>query len=271
MKYMFAENEKKIAQEWKKYQGYTVRPVPSTLAYYKKIIKSCPANQKFMLYGGTPEIRSIFQEQGYSLTLVDRSREMLHAMGLLTGARQARASGENLVNLDWLQLDKMEQQFDLLVGDDAINMVKWTEFDLFLEQARKCLRPQGKFICHLLVKPDDNLIGKSFLEVEQAYHQGKIRSIYDLASALNFICYDQDSYRMGWQQTIQKLGSKKLARFKPDLDFIEIFGLCNSYFYCPPIKQFEALVTNYFTIKDIFYPVEYDYCLLEPIFVLEKK
>jgi hypothetical protein len=46
--------------------------------------------------------------------------------------------------------------------------------------------------------------------------------------------------------------------------------LCNSKFYCPPQLAFEALAKQYFSIREVFYPHEHDYCLFEPVYVLQK-
>ncbi len=271
MKYMFAHNEEKIAQEWKKYQGYTIRPLPSTLAYYGEIIAGHCSQTQFMLYGGTPEIRSIFQKVRYKLTLVDRSKAMVRAMGLLTEAQTPIASNERFLQRDWLKLDSLAEEFDVLIGDDAINMVSWPQFELFLQQAWRRLRLGGLFLCHLLVKPREDFIRKKLPELEDEFRRGSIKSSYDLASRLNFLCWDEKSYAMGWQQTIKRLGKEKLARFKPELDFVETFGLCNSQFSCPPSQLFEQLLERYFTVREVFFPHEHEYCLFEPLYILEKR
>jgi SAM-dependent methyltransferase len=268
---MLARSEAEIAREWSKYQGYTIRPLPSTISYYREIIRSQAAESRFLLYGGTPELRSIFQSLNYPLTMVDRSEQMVRAMGLLTENRQPLSSNENFKRHAWLKMTALEQSFDVLLGDDAINMVSWPEFELFLQQAWQCLRPGGLFVCHLLVKPSAAVLEKNFSDLESEFRRGELKSIYDLASRLNFLCWDPHRYALGWQKTILQLGKERLARFKPELDFIETFGCCNSQFFCPPIQDFERLVEDYFTIKEIFYPHEHDYCLFEPVYVLERK
>ncbi len=271
MQYMLVQDNKKIAQEWEKYKGYTIRPLPSSLSYYNGIISAYSNDSSFMLYGGTPELRTIFQQLNYQATLVDRSAEMVKAMGLLTRAQRPLASNERFIQRDWLKLDNLQEQFDLLIGDDAINMVPWSDFEIFLLQARHCLRPGGLFICHLLVKPSDSLRFQKLSTLASEFRKGLIQSRFDLASRLNFLCWDEVSYAMGWQKTIQQLGEEGLALFKPDFNFIATFGLCNSQFYCPPQPLFEELIKPYFSIREIFYPHEHAYCLFEPVYVLEKK
>ncbi|WP_408074560.1 class I SAM-dependent methyltransferase [Legionella pneumophila] len=205
---MLVSNEKVIAEEWKKYAGYTVRPLPSTCAYYKDLIQSNSNKDSFLIYGGTPEIRSLFQESNLKVTLTDQSELIIRAMGYLTMGAASIAANEELVVTNWLNLEGIaNDSCDFLIGDDAINMVEWTQFDLFLSNANRVLKSNGLFICHLLVKPQECFITNTIDDVRREYKEGVIRTKYDLASRLNFICYDTNSYAMGWQNTIEQLGS----------------------------------------------------------------
>src|SRR3990167_5219809 len=97
MTYMLATREEKIAREWEKYQGYTVRPLPSTVQYYQRWLTDSMCRKKSLLYGGTPEIRTIFQQQGRSVTLIDRNRKMIRALGLLTQKQMPLSQHEQYV------------------------------------------------------------------------------------------------------------------------------------------------------------------------------
>ncbi len=269
MYYMLTSNEQQIAHEWEKYRGYTVRPLPSTIAYYQHWIAHVKPPSS-LIYGGTPEIRNLFQALAFHVVMIDKATEMVRAMGTLTRDGTPIAVNETFVNKNWLQAGSLNQQFDLVIGDDAINMVSWKEFDLFLQHTHQLLHDNGLFICHLLVQPDEKLINQSVDDVFKEYKRGDIPSIYDLASRLNFICYEQAFYRMGWQDSIRTIGKKKLDLFKPDLDFYHTFKYCNSQFYCPPQHAFETLVKRYFAIEEIFYPHEHQYCQFEPVYTLKK-
>jgi len=270
MEYMLTKCENEIANEWQKYQGYTIRPVASTINYYSELISKINDNAKSLIFGSTPEIRSIYQQLNKPLVIVDRCIKMVKAMGLLTHSRNPISVNESVIENDWLMPLQESQQFDVLIGDDSINMVSLNQFPEFLENAYQLLKQDGIFICHLLIKPDENFIKQPFFELVNDYRNGKIKSHFDLASRLNFICYDETNCQMGWQKTIRKLGIDKLSQFYPDFNFIEKFNFCNSHFTCPPQREFEQLVTNYFTIQEIFYPHEHDYCLFEPVYILKK-
>jgi len=260
-----------IANEWQKYKGYTVRPLDSTTSYYQKIIRDNIQKENFLIYGGTPEIRSIFQNYSLYVTLLDRSEEIIRAMGYLTLERVPIASNESFIKENWLCIEETKRKYDLILGDDAINMVRWCDFDLFLYNAHRLLVEDGLFVCHLLVKPYDHFIDQDFFDIVNQYHRKTILSQFDLASRLNFICYDKNSYAMGWQRTITMLGKKRLAVLNTQFDFVDTFKFCNSQFYCPPQMQFEQLVQRYFKIVEIFYPHEHEYCLFEPVYCLQRK
>lgn len=271
MAYMLKKAEADIAKEWEKYRGYTVRPLPSLVKYYEKIIAAHGANNRFLLFGGTPEIRSIFQQQQKKLILYDKSMCILKAMGRLTYKKMPIAANEIVMQKNWLEKTNDSLHTDLIIGDDAINMLPWQDFEIFIRHAYRMLNENGIFVCHLLVKPDEFLIDKTFFDIFKEFNQGLIKSKYDLASRLNFICFDKKSYAMGWQQTIDNIGKKCLDLFKPAFDFVDTFAFCNSQFYCPPQMQFENIVKNYFSIEEIFYAHEWDYCLFEPVYVLKKR
>lgn len=269
--YMFTENEDDIAKEWEKYKNYTIRPLPSTTLRYKKYIKKYSHKHNFLLYGGTPEIRNIFQKLKFNVVLIDQSEAIVRAMGRLTNAKQSISKNEIFIKMNWLSIQPTKINFDLIIGDDAINMVRWDQYENFLNNVFIQLKKNGVFICHLLVKPNDVLINQTPLQLLESYNKRIIRTKYDLASRLNFICFDKSNYSMGWQQTINQLGKHKLELYKPSFDYYDIFKSCNSKFYCPPQYLFESLVQKFFTIEEVFYPHEYEYCQYEPIYILKKR
>jgi len=273
MSYMLVNDEIKIALEWEKYKGYTVRPLQTTINYYEKMILTYLKQEPSLLYGGTPEIRTLFQKHNLKVTIVDCSELMVRAMGYLAHNRIPLSENEYFVESDWLTIDPPIGKVSLAIGDDAINMVSWSDFPIFIQNVHKLLLDDGVFICRLLIKPDDKFIDQNFFHVIDEFKNDYIKSRYDLVSRLNFICYDKKNYSMGWQQTIKQLGKDRLdyLAFDSDLDFVGTFGFCNSKFYCPPKKEFEYLISDYFKILEIFHPSEYEYCMYEPVYLLQKK
>lgn len=270
--YMLLESPEAIAHEWEKYAGFTVRPQPSTIDYYQENIQQLMGNKHHALLGATPEIRSLYQAADKPLTLLERSSEMVDAMGMLTIAGVGLADNEAWLPIDWRAMtNACDQRYQLIIGDDAINMLKWHEFDGFLFQVANLLEENGIFLCHLLVQPDAKLRKQSVAAVANDYFNGVIKSKYDLASRLNYLCYDDVKLQMGWQATIEKIGIDYLSQFKPTFDFVETFNACNSRFTCPPQTEFEKLVEKYFEIDELYYSSEHAFCDFEPVYRLVKR
>lgn len=262
-----------ICAAWQSYKGFTIRPVPSTEAYYHAVISQCSErDQPLLLYGGTPEIRSAIYLAGRRVTIVDRSEVMIRAMGLLTAGKAQVLPNERLVVDDWRKVNLDDHGFRLALGDDAVNMVDWPSFGPFMQEAHRLLASDGMFACHLLVQPPEHYRRQTIADIFAEYDAGTIGSFYELASRVNFAFYDEETYRMGWQQSIA--GLKRLLadhKIASDYGFIETFQSCNSVFACPPQSQWEDLIQSLFSIENIFYPDEYEYCRFEPLYLLRKR
>jgi SAM-dependent methyltransferase len=274
--YLAPESHAAISEMWRTFEGFTVRPVPSTVSFYERTLRRLGAHQRRVLsYGGTPEIRECLLRLGAAATIVDRSRTMVEAMGLLTSGGRFINPNEQLVEASWLDVPLPDGCVDIAIGDDAINMVDWADFNAFLATTARLLSPGGHFICHLLVQPDESLRRQGVADVLRDYRAGAIRSEFDLASRINFVFYDDETYRMGWQNSITGLRRPAAGNGDSDipelLAFIERFRLCNSSFACPPRPEWERLVTRLFHIEDVFTPQEHDYCRFEPVYLLRKK
>lgn len=270
--YMKVIKHEAIAHNWQKYKGFTVRPLPSTESYYRSVVDrfTTPADQ-LMVYGGTPEIRSVIVEAGRKATLVDRSPTMVRAMGLLVSGGQSLAPNETLVTGDWLNMPFKKGFAKAAFGDDAVNMASWEQFPRFMKGAHTLLLKDGLFACHLLVQPEESYRKQTVAEVIKEYEAGKIASLEDLASRINFTFYDDATYQMGWQRSIAGLReAQAVGDIKNDHGFAERFTECNSIFICPPKKAWEELIKPLFFVEEIFYPTEHDYCHFEPLYLLRK-
>ena len=271
--YMRVTEHTAIANNWQKYKGFTVRPLPSTEDYYRSVVDrfTTPSDQ-LMVYGGTPEIRGGIIDAGRKATLVDRSPTMVYAMGLLVSGGQPLAPSETLVTGDWLNMPFEKGFASAAFGDDAVNMAKWKQFPEFMKGAHTLLVDGGLYACHLLVQPEAGYRKQTAAEVIREYEAGQIPTQEDLASRINFTFYDERTYQMGWQRSIAGLKEAQAAGdIKTDYGFAERFAECNSVFACPPQADWEKLVEPMFSIEEVFYPTEHDYSRFEPLYLLRKK
>jgi hypothetical protein len=271
--YMRATEHQAIADQWQKYKGFTVRPLPSTQDYYQSVTeKFTKPEDQLMVYGGTPEIRTAILTVGRKATLVDRSQLMVEAMGLLIPTGVPLAPSETLVVGDWLDMPFKKPFATAAFGDDAVNMAPWEKFPQFMKGTHTLLEKDGVYACHLLVQPEERYRKQTVAEVIREYEAGKIPTLEDLASRINFTFYDDRTYQMGWQRSIAGLKEAQTSGdIKTDYGFTERFALCNSIFACPPQNDFEKVIEPMFSIEEVFYPTEYDYSRFEPLYLLRKK
>ena len=271
--YMMVSEHAAIAANWEQYKGYTVRPLPSTEMFYQSVAdRFGNTDQMSLVYGGTPEIRTCAHAANLTTILVDRSPTMVYAMGLLTSEGRTLLDNERLVQGNWLHMPIRDSSVSVAFGDDAINMVPWELFGQFVTEAHRVLQKGGLFACHLLVAPEERYKHQSVVDVIHEYEAGMIESEFDLASRINFTFYDEETYQMGWQRSIAGLESLiEAGIIDSDHDFIERFSNCNSIFACPPQTEWEKLIEPFFTVEEIFYPSEYDYCRFEPVYLLRKR
>ena len=270
--YLSVDERNVIAAIWEKYKQFTIRPVRSTEKYYHQFIEEYAKGPlPALVFGGTPEIRSLLQQQQKQTILVDRSRVMVEAMGLLTEANVPLATTELFCECEWSSLTLADSSMQVALGDDAINMLDWGKFPVFLAEVKRVLAPGGLFACHLLVQPAEEYRRQSITDVTRLYQQGKIESFFDYASRVNFSFYDSSTYRMGWQASIAGLRAAIAdGSIADDYSFIEYFKDCKSSFACPPIASWDSLVREYFQVCEIIYPTEFDYCRFEPLYILKK-
>lgn len=270
--YMAVSGLQDIASNWQFYKGFTVRPLSSTEKYYQSIVaRFSTPEQNLMVYGGTPEIRTVIHDAGRKAVIVDRSPTMVYAMGLLTSGATEVLNRETVVGGDWLDVP-LKPFAHLAFGDDAVNMVSWESFGKFMSEAHRLLVEGGLYACHLLIQPEERYRRQSAVDVLREYEAGQIGSEFDLASRINFTFYDEATYKMGWQRSIA--GLKQLlesGEIKTDYGFIERFASCGSEFACPPQKEWEKLIEPLFSVEEVFYPTEHDYCRFEPLYLLRKR
>lgn len=270
--YMMVSDYTAIAANWERYKGFTVRPLPSTEQFYKSAVdRFAIPDQPVLVYGGTPEIRTCVTDANLKAVVIDRSPTMVYAMGLLTSGQSVLLDNEKLVQGDWLNMPFGKPFAHLAFGDDAVNMVQWESFDRYMYEAHRVLLDDGLFACHLLVQPEERYRRQSVADVIREYEAGEIESEFDLASRINFTFYDEQTYQMGWQRSIAGLKHlMEAGKIESDYDFIKRFENSNSIFACPPQQEWEKLIEPLFSIEEVFYPTEHDFCRFEPLYLLRK-
>lgn len=117
------------------------RPSAADLVIYEDALDGPRA--RILLLGSTPELRSLAHRHGHDLVVVDADREMYLAMGDMV----EMTGPETFVQDDWLRMSP-DHEFDLVLGDGAVNMLPRELHRPLLETIAALLRPDGLCILH---------------------------------------------------------------------------------------------------------------------------
>ncbi len=266
MAYMLTAQARKIAAEWEKYKGTTIRPSKGLVrimdGYARKLSKR--KNPRLLVLGATPELRSIGAKYGYHVFAVDSSPVMLNAMGLLCSPK---AKNETRVVSDWITMELPAGSFDLILADDSFNMLPLKKWEALLKKCSTLLRKDGLCVMQVMVEPPkDKLV--SLAVVKERWKQGKIKSPADLTKYLVYTAHSRKTYRSSFQGYL-----KKLKKLKDRPHYASIWRLQKKYekFNArpvhPPKALFERMAEKYFRIGST-HVTESDYCRYEPVYIL---
>lgn len=93
------------------------------------------------------------------ITAVDREPVMIDRVWL------GNTSNKHAILDNWLTVDLPNTYFDAILGDGSINMlVDTTEITAVVDRCREWLRPNGKFICRMFIRPDEPITREYLLE-----------------------------------------------------------------------------------------------------------
>ena len=136
------DNLWKLAETWKNMR-HPPRPSQKNQEVYEKYIKevSKRENPKMLVLGSTPSIRDLANKHGVDITVIDNNPRAYKALKML----KEREGDENFVKQDWEEMD-IEKKFDLIMGDTALNMLKWEQYSNVIENIREHLKSDGLYV-----------------------------------------------------------------------------------------------------------------------------
>jgi SAM-dependent methyltransferase len=261
------DHSQKIAQHWKAISDPPVRPSKDEVAIYKKWFKKLTKNKKLktLVFGATPELRDLALECNQDVTSVDISWEMLNAMNLLMKEDWKK---EIILKCDWLKMPLKDNYYDIAMGDNYINMLRWRQFKSMIKETHRLLKPGGHLLTAVLIY---SKVSDSIEEITRQYEKGQFR-IGDL------LAFSMDAtYNPKIKETSVPRHFKELDRlFK--LGKVSKKTMKNLEPYRGPLtiakpteREFEKLIKPYFKIVSKEYGADYKCCRYRPIYVLKAK
>ena len=176
--YILSGNIKKIARDWEKWKGTTVRPLAEHEEIYEKHFQKIARKKKprVLILGATPELRTLGHKYKFEITCADRNLEMYLAMGLLV---RGKIDQEIFAKADWADLPLQNNYYHLVAGDDVLNMLSWPEWDSLFTKVSSLLKSKGYFSTHLIVKHCDEWNREKLENVFKKYERGEIKNPQD--------------------------------------------------------------------------------------------
>ncbi len=268
--YILSGDIKKIARDWEKWKGTTVRPLQEHEAIYAKHFQKIARskNQRLLILGATPELRTLGHKYKCKITCADCNLKMYLAMGLLV---RGKIDEEIFLKSDWRDLPLPNNNYHLAAGDDVLNMLPWSEWDLMLQKISFLLKPRGYFSTHLIVKHRDLWHHEKLENVFQKFAQGEISNAQDFLVQAAVTMWNPKTYEFSWQKFVKKIKQlREQKKIKSDFGIYKTYKSFASVSVLPPQEKFEKLAQKYFKIIACEYAREFEYCESEPMYLLQK-
>jgi hypothetical protein len=117
------------------------RPSPKIVDIYRQALTG--DGHKVLLFGATPEIRSLCHEHGHDLLVADMSKDIYTAVSSLVEVPGA----ETFINENWMTMSPGDD-FSFAMGDGVVNMLEHQLHRPFFEAASRALKPGGALVIH---------------------------------------------------------------------------------------------------------------------------
>lgn len=140
-----------LAETWKDILPPS-KPSTSEIEIYKEILKKIKENAQYpeykaLILGTTNEFREMLLEEGFSITIVDISKEY-HKR--IINNKPINPERENVFFCDWLNISEenkiVANSYDVVIGDLAIGNIAPEKLNDFINQINYVLKPKGFFL-----------------------------------------------------------------------------------------------------------------------------
>ncbi|HLC98517.1 MAG TPA: class I SAM-dependent methyltransferase [Candidatus Nanoarchaeia archaeon] len=264
-----------IAHSWGQLTS-PARPTKDELRIIKEYLKSIRDVSKkgkgMLILGATPEFRDIGHELGFNVTLIDINPKMVKAMRFLMKNKKRK---ENVVRANWLEMPLPEKSFDVVMGEQSVNIIKVKDYQRFLKQIRKVMKEDGILIMKTRVYVEDLGIkypvrkyeqkkinmGELMVGLEQdaGRHGAKgifklrLKDVGDLLCRLHREEKISDKTYNAYQKSFAKLYSSALT--------LSILTK----------RRFDAIFKRYFRIEAVQYAKDILHRKIHPIYLASRK
>jgi len=249
-------NEGGLARLW---QHYTppARPSPSELELIGKQIekKKADGSCDVLIMGVTEEYRLLCRGLGIAPTLVDFNASNYDILSEKIGKRD-----ERFVLSDWREM-QFREEFDVVLGDNALNVVMGKDHERLLGRVRDSLRQGGLFLPRLYIRrKEERGSEEEVLRIFRRIRNEPENVIMHASRAFLIAYYDFEKdavlYKDMWNAFVKAAeGDEAVAAV---LGAIEKLGYKDSEFclHIPEESRFEEMAGRFFRKEGVMYGSE---------------
>lgn len=258
------------AQKWRLFMP-PARPSKEEVSEYSRIIDDLSINEqgKLVLFGSTPEIRSLAAYKNKKILCVDINQDVYEELESMKTAQ----GPELFLCSDWLTVDVPEKS-DLILADGSLNMLFPDRHSDFIRKTYNLLKPKGHFIIRVHVlgkkqfdKPED--IFKWYRD-----HNQDEPVFTATRTHLDMLWADKETGRIEFQKyhrDIQELYYDKVIT-KEEFDAYDILLKYNKIvLHYVRQNDFESEINKYYEIKSISFGKDYTGYEYHPIYCLSRR
>ncbi len=258
-----------FVHHWKYYLP-PARASPSDLKFIEKKILEKGKNIKVLILGSTPEYRNLCGKLGVEVTCFDFSK---YNFEYLMNEVKHKPK-ETFVEGDWVG-KVLDEKFDIILGDNVVNMLMKKDFEKFLSNIAKMLKDDGLFIPRTYIRDQDERY-TGLKAVKEFREERKGQHIHTAMTRNLFVAaYDFEKDMLVFTNAykiMKDLHDKKLINDE-ELDYYNKLSLENREFkfFIPEKIYLDKTFLDLFKIKETFYGEEEYLRDQLPLHVLTKK
>lgn len=245
------DNIWKLAENWKEMK-HPARPSEKDKEVYGEYVSKIAQREepKMLILGSTPCLRDLGHKHHVPVTVIDNNPDAFQALRML----KERGGQENYVEQDWEEM-KIEGEFDLIIADTSLNMLKWEDYEGVLENIEEHLKSNGYYVERMPCRVQDTISEREFLNWLERLKEQFGKEIAPPANyALMLYASDSGQERISLSEHKQKIrplyqqGKITEETFETLGNFWQQVPL---QFVLPHRQQLFKLVRNYFEIERI--------------------
>lgn len=203
-----------------------IRPMPSHVQFWERQLKIIVNGNKdinTLVLGVTPEIRDLLGKYSVKTTCLDINPKMADAMSLLT---KEKNKNEKIIIGNWLNMDSLKNQFDLLISDCPHDNLPISKLEKFFKNLSEAVKLNGYvFFASPIFRGREEAIGideyiQTYRNNPANFKSNKLYYLLKLTSNQKY--YNSDTKVANWPEIQRDLEEKVKSGRINEKEFLDI-------------------------------------------------